>query len=238
VGEAGLVAEVDQLKALISPALEEDPRKEVDNQTAYDWIQGTRDFLLGRPGDVTSRLICADPAGVDQDGDGASGCGYDCDDNNPNVYPGAAETCNFKDDNCNGQVDEDPMCPPCVTSAAPGGGSFAFCFKGKVYADAMADCVVQGGQLVSIHDQATQDAVVSGAYAIAGGEWWIGLDDIAVEGTFVWVDGTPLDFVSWAGGEPNDSGGVEDCGHLASWAGGLWNDIPCDQTLAYVCKLP
>ena len=238
VDELGLVAEVDTLKSLLSAAIEEDPRKEVDSGTAYAWMQGTKDFLLGRPGDVTARFVCADPTGVDGDGDGAPGCGFDCNDGDKDVYPGATEVCNFKDDNCDGLVDDDPMCPGCVTSPAPGGGNFAFCFKVKTYVDAEADCVAQGGHLVSIHDQATQDAAVSGAFAIAGGEWWIGLDDMATEGSFAWLDGTPVDYTTWAGGEPNNAGDTEDCGHLASWAGGLWNDIPCDQTLAYVCELP
>lgn len=31
----------------------------------------------------------------------------DCNDQNPDIYPGAPETCNLMDDNCNGMVDED-----------------------------------------------------------------------------------------------------------------------------------
>jgi hypothetical protein len=41
----------------------------------------------------------------DVDGDGFLGS-VDCDDSNPNIHPGALETCNNTDDNCNGQVDE------------------------------------------------------------------------------------------------------------------------------------
>jgi len=42
---------------------------------------------------------------------GAPPMGYavkdgDCDENNEHVFPGAAEVCNTKDDNCNGQIDE------------------------------------------------------------------------------------------------------------------------------------
>jgi hypothetical protein len=37
---------------------------------------------------------------------GFGACDGDCDDNDPKVYPGASEICDFKDNNCNGMVDE------------------------------------------------------------------------------------------------------------------------------------
>jgi formylglycine-generating enzyme required for sulfatase activity len=51
---------------------------------------------------------------TDEDGDGyGMGCaaGPDCNDHDRAIHPGAKETCNFKDDNCNGLVDELPSCP-------------------------------------------------------------------------------------------------------------------------------
>ena len=68
-------------------------------------------------------------------------------------------------------------------------------------------------------------------------DWWIGLDDIVEEGVYMWVDGTPLDWAQWANNEPNNSGN-EDCNHFASWAGGSWNDIPCDRDMAFICQYP
>ena len=64
-----------------------------------------------------------------------------------------------------------------------------------------------------------------------------GLGDGVAEGEFAWTDGTPVDFVAWAGGEPNNAGD-EDCVHFAEWAGTLWNDAVCANLMPYVCRLP
>jgi hypothetical protein len=238
VVDLGLVERCDELLALIDEAMQEDPRREYDPGTVYWAIGAAQDFLLNRGLDVENQFVCTDPSTIDEDGDLAPGCGYDCDDGDPQVYPGAPEMCNAADDNCNGVLDEDPMCPQCITGAALGGGTLAFCFSPRTYADAEADCVDQGGHLASVQSQEIQDNLVARAFEVQVSSWWIGVDDRVSEGDYAWTDGTPFDFSAWAGGEPNDAGGAEDCGHVADWAGGQWNDIGCDAGLPYVCRLP
>jgi hypothetical protein len=52
------------------------------------------------------------PQGCDHDGDGFP-AGMDCNDNDPNVFPGAPETCgDMRDNNCDGRIDEN--CGGCM----------------------------------------------------------------------------------------------------------------------------
>ncbi|HYS05151.1 MAG TPA: MopE-related protein [Candidatus Dormibacteraeota bacterium] len=62
------------------------------------------DTITGGPLATGGRYDPGTPA--DADGDGYSVCAGDCDDANPAVHPGAAETCNGRDDNCDGHIDE------------------------------------------------------------------------------------------------------------------------------------
>lgn len=77
-----------------------------------DLVCDLRDVCAGFPdlvdGDADGIPDYCDPClgrnGVDLDGDGVpSGC--DCDDSNPDIRPGATDTCNGRDDDCNGSAD-------------------------------------------------------------------------------------------------------------------------------------
>ncbi|WP_148314571.1 CotH kinase family protein [Sorangium cellulosum] len=233
-----LVSDAEAARDLIWDDVLADPRREVSSDVVAAQIDATIAFLNDRPAGVRASLACADPSGLDADGDLSSGCGEDCDDGDASVHPGAPELCDLIDNNCDGRVDDDPSCPPCGLLALPEGGSLALCFAPATWEDAELDCVAQGGHLVSIHDAETQDLVVSIADAVQPGDYWIGLTDEESEGDFAWTDGTPYDDERWAGGEPNNAGDGENCVELASWASGLWNDMPCDAELPYVCRLP
>ena len=205
-----------------------------------EWaLNETRAFIEERPQSLAEQLICLDPADVDEDGDGFSGCHEDCDDRDPQVHPGATERCNVRDDNCNGVMDEGGECPGCLPWEAPDGTSYLLCFLARPWEEAWLDCQEQGGDLASVHSEQTQEWLVDSVYELQAesGNWWIGLHDQEEEGVWVWTDETPFDFDAWGDGEPNNAG-AEDCTHFAHWSGGQWNDMHCDSDASYICQLP
>jgi spore coat protein CotH len=242
VARVDALALADEAAAIgqqIYAAADADPRKPYDIDAVLGTIDANIWFLTNRGQEVLDGLVCVDPELIDGDNDGHNGCGEDCNDGDPDVYPGATEVCDYDDDNCDGQWDNAPMCPQCMITPLPDPdvGNAAFCFISRNWVEAEADCVQQGGHLISVHSQAMQDFLTSNAFGIQGGDWWIGLNDINSEGIFGWSDATPLDYTTWNGGEPNNAGD-EDCVHLPIWAGGNWNDLPCGSQAFYICRLP
>ena len=41
--------------------------------------------------------------------------------------------------------------------------------------------------------------------------FWIGLNQLTVANRFIWSDGSPVNFVNWNNGEPNNVNGGENC---------------------------
>ena len=57
-----------------------------------------------------------------------------------------------------------------------------------------------------------------------------------VDGEFLWVDHTELNFTNWAPGEPNNKGD-EHCGEIHSDTG-VWNDMNCESNrLSFICQI-
>jgi spore coat protein CotH len=189
-----------------------------------------------RQDEIESWLPCLVGGVVDNDGDGADGCAEDCDDFNENAYPGATETCNLFDDDCNGIVDDPPECPECIDFELPFGVLVDLCFRPRPWHEARGHCQQQGGELVSIHDPETAEALMWAPPDLLGvEEVWIGLSDVEVEGDFAWSDGSPLEFVAWLEGEPTPPPESEERDCVLSRPGG-WVDIFCGEPLPFVCS--
>ena len=79
--------------------------------------------------------------------------------------------------------------------------------------DAEAACAADGNNLASMHSNEDHLLVIDACNAVSDtGNCWIGLSDAAVEGTWAWTDGTPVDYENWNAGEPNAWGaGPERC---------------------------
>ncbi len=112
------------------------------------------------------------------------------------------------------------------------------CRAGTSWSDARQACEDMGGLLAVLPDPATAQQVAELAAPYADGGFWIGLSDIAREGTFTWVDGTPLaEGAPWAKGQP-DNAGEADCVEMnPEGEVGAWADTPCDQVRPFVCTL-
>ncbi|XP_076583761.1 CD209 antigen-like protein C [Chaetodon auriga] len=96
------------------------------------------------------------------------------------------------------------------------------------------DCVQRDADLVVI-DSRQEQAFLTG-FAMAA---WVGMTDREEEGTWIWVDGTPVDKdrLQWAFGQPDGAFGGEDCGDLRTMLNfiGL-NDFNCSARSQWICE--
>ncbi|MEC7525146.1 MAG: MopE-related protein [Myxococcota bacterium] len=170
----------------------------------------------------------------------------DCDDDCASCRPGGTETCDARDQDCDGTLDEAPSggAEPCPCPRRTfGGHSYLFCRGAYDHTMATARCASVGYALTAIESAAEQSFVWGEISRGAPDDWWIGLEDRASEGVYVWPDGSPLGgYSNWNADQP-DNGGLapveEDCVEIAAAAGGRWNDLGCGVGyLSLVCESP
>ena len=89
-------------------------------------------------------------------------------------------------------------------------GAYLQCNNALTWDAARIECAALGGHLAII-SSAVEDNLLTASDARA----WIGLNDIDVEGTFAWEDGSPVVYEDFhAPFQPDDSRGDEDCGEI------------------------
>lgn len=151
------------------------------------------------------------------------------------------ETCNGRDDDCDGVVDPGAVCAPC-TRGEREGHVYLFCVTSIHWPAARDACTARGYDLAVVDDAGEQSWLWSIAGPLSGDEYFIGLSDSDMEDTFLWidgrmarVDGSDLLYTHWKTTAPDNSGD-EDCVELDRGASGRWEDVPCDQNQSYICE--
>ena len=178
-----------------------------------------------------------DSVADDLDGDGFS-VEEDCDDADPSIYPLAG------DDYGDG-IDSD--CDGLDCEAATHGLTyFTACPASVLRSDGATACAAAGhdglASLLSAEEQAFVEALRPTPPTTG---YWIGFNDIATDGDYVWDSGLPVTYTNWYAvteptGQPSTD---EDCVHFfggslgAGAANGMWNDNFCSVALqAYFCE--
>jgi hypothetical protein len=123
------------------------------------------------------------------------------------------------------------------------GRSYLFCIA-RTWNEARTYCTMRGYDLTIVND-AAEDAWIWSTNVTYNGavDTWMGLEDMAVNGTYVWVDGTTAwsggaqTYVDWRNGVPEDLD-TEDCIEFDGPSGGQWADGVCSENLPFVCEGP
>ncbi|XP_058393977.1 C-type lectin domain family 4 member G-like isoform X2 [Diceros bicornis minor] len=128
-------------------------------------------------------------------------------------------------------------CEQCPASWLPFQGScYLFSELKATWEEAQHNCTSSGAHLVIVEDLDEQGFLSRNT---RGRGYWLGLRAVRRAGiiqAYQWVDGVSLSFSHWRQGEPNDSGGREDCVMMLDT--GMWNDAPCsdDERDNWICE--
>ena len=129
-----------------------------------------------------------------------------------------------------------PPPPPILgTLVNPNNGHTYHLLGQSTWTEAQNAAVLLGGNLATVDDQSENDWIMNNLSNFAGVDYdiWIGANDVALEGTFVWADGSPLVYSNWAPGQP-DNNTVRDpngeqyvlmYGLNSMFGPGQWNDL-------------
>ena len=93
------------------------------------------------------------------------------------------------------------------------------------------------GKLFEPRDLATNDLVTNYAKGIKNAVFFLGINDIDIEGTFQYTTGGNLVFTNWQVGQPDNYGGAQDCGMIWYASGWKWDDVQCDSKQASICEI-
>jgi hypothetical protein len=157
--------------------------------------------------------------------------GGDCDDTSEFVSPDVEEECDGIDNDCDTQIDSEEICP-CHFFATET-SSYFFCENTINWEEAEDHCVENGYHLLQISSNEEQQMIGENLPHLTS--IWMGLNDIAQEGTWEWSNGDIISYTNWFFNEPNSFWSDEyDCSYINP--NGDWGTSYCHYLSAYVCE--
>ncbi|MEM9587763.1 MAG: lectin-like protein, partial [Planctomycetota bacterium] len=120
-----------------------------------------------------------------------------------------------------------------VTNAAwtYGGHRYEVLAPGS-WTDLQAEAQARGGYLISVNDAQERNFAEQAFGSL--GQFWLGLSDVASEGTWVWTDGTADTYTAWDAGEPNTASND----YAYRWTNGLWYDTSPNSNRFGIAEIP
>ncbi|MFN3299397.1 MAG: LamG-like jellyroll fold domain-containing protein, partial [Sediminibacterium sp.] len=140
-------------------------------------------------------------------------------------------------------------CGPILSASIPGytfigvhkGSAYYLSNAASTFDVANTNATTRGGHLVTIGSATENQFLVTN---LASGGYWIGLNDIATEGTFVWANGEPVNYTNWSfiyGQQPDNYIGLEDATIIGIGdpnSNGRWNDVPVSDSWRHILEIP
>ncbi|XP_009079447.1 PREDICTED: macrophage mannose receptor 1-like [Acanthisitta chloris] len=99
------------------------------------------------------------------------------------------------------------------------------------------NCIDLGGNLATISKKEVQAFLMS-LLKNAATDAWIGMNDINQEHTYLWTDGSPVDYTNWAKGSRTYYS-MNDCFFMVKnpiEQAGKWKDEECKTSKSYICQ--
>ncbi|XP_078572638.1 uncharacterized protein LOC144859658 isoform X1 [Branchiostoma floridae x Branchiostoma japonicum] len=200
-------------------------------------------FVLNADG-----LNCDD---VNECDSGNGGCSQTCTNNRGSFVCSCRHGYSLNADGLNCDLDCGVLYPGLLPASNFGvyGGKCFWSSNGRrphnqrlTYSAALQACQGHGGTLIMIKDHATQTAILDHlkVKSVKGRKerrFWMGLDDLNAENTFLWNDGTPLGSYDWFKYDaPHQE---RDC--VTLWKPQKrvprWFIKPCENSYPYICQL-
>lgn len=119
--------------------------------------------------------------------------GGDCDDDDDQIFPGAAEICGDDSDNdCDGGTDDLPECETCSETEDD---DLLLCDAAS-WDVSMVQCSAFGGTLAVVVTDSDEERLASVLEDLEVDAAWIGLSRATLN-DFVWIDGSLPEYVNW-----------------------------------------